>query len=169
MVPPIEGEAERNVPRANPAPPVEDTRAPLFAEVESADYRKRWSDIQTGFGTTTPGRRMGGFAGAEAMSAPEGFANERTNLEHQWDRGDKVTTEDSRIVLRRYRSFFDRLLSIEIIKEEGMLYTLAVILLIAWLLGLAGTYTIGSFVHALLVLAVVLFVIGLLSGRRPVI
>jgi hypothetical protein len=50
-----------------------------------------------------------------------------------------------------------------------MLYTLAVILLIAWLLGLAGTYTIGAFVHALLVLAIVLFVIGLLSGRRTVI
>lgn len=47
-----------------------------------------------------------------------------------------------------------------------MLYTLAVILLIAWLLGLVGTYTIGAFVHVLLVLALVLFVVGLLSGRR---
>ena len=46
-----------------------------------------------------------------------------------------------------------------------MLYTLAVILLIAWLLGIVGTYTIGAFVHVLLVLAIVLFVIGLLSGR----
>lgn len=50
-----------------------------------------------------------------------------------------------------------------------MLYTLAVILLIAWLLGLVGTYTIGSFVHVLLVLAIVLFVIGLLSGRETVV
>ncbi len=50
-----------------------------------------------------------------------------------------------------------------------MLYTLAVILLIAWLLGIAGTYTIGSFVHALLVIAIVLFVVGLISGRRPVV
>jgi len=49
-----------------------------------------------------------------------------------------------------------------------MLYTLAVILLIAWLLGIVGTYTIGAFVHVLLVLAIVLFVIGLLSGRRVV-
>jgi hypothetical protein len=47
-----------------------------------------------------------------------------------------------------------------------MLYTIAVILLIAWLLGIVGTYTIGSFVHALLVVALVLFVVGLLSGRR---
>jgi uncharacterized membrane protein YtjA (UPF0391 family) len=47
-----------------------------------------------------------------------------------------------------------------------MLYTFAVILLIAWLLGIVGTYTIGAFVHVLLVIAVVLFVVGLLSGRR---
>ena len=47
-----------------------------------------------------------------------------------------------------------------------MLYTIAVILLIAWLLGLVGTYTIGGFVHVLLVAALVLFFIGLISGRR---
>ncbi len=49
-----------------------------------------------------------------------------------------------------------------------MLYTLAVILLIAWLLGVVGTYTVGAFVHVLLVIAVVLFVAGLLSGRRTI-
>ncbi|MGE5813926.1 MAG: lmo0937 family membrane protein [Acidobacteriota bacterium] len=47
-----------------------------------------------------------------------------------------------------------------------MLYTLAVILLVAWLLGIVGTYTIGAFVHVLLVIAIVLFVVGLLNGRR---
>ena len=50
-----------------------------------------------------------------------------------------------------------------------MLYTLAVILLIAWLLGMVGTYTIGSFVHVLLVIALVLFLVGVLSGRRTVV
>lgn len=50
-----------------------------------------------------------------------------------------------------------------------MLYTLAVILLIAWLLGIVGTYTIGAFVHVLLVIAVVLFILGMLSGRRTVV
>jgi hypothetical protein len=54
-------------------------------------------------------------------------------------------------------------------REAGMLYTLAVILLVAWLLGVVGTYTIGAFVHLLLVLAIVLFVLGLLSGRRTVV
>jgi Family of unknown function (DUF5670) len=50
----------------------------------------------------------------------------------------------------------------------AMLYTIAVILLIAWVLGLVGTYTIGSFVHVLLVVAIVLFLVGLLSGRRTI-
>lgn len=47
-----------------------------------------------------------------------------------------------------------------------MLYTLAVILLIMWLLGLVSGYTIGAFVHVLLVVAVVLLLAGFLSGRR---
>jgi len=47
-----------------------------------------------------------------------------------------------------------------------MLYTIAVILLIAWLLGYLGIYTIGSFVNVLLVVAIVLFLAGLVGGRR---
>ena len=46
-----------------------------------------------------------------------------------------------------------------------MLFTLAVILLIAWLLGVGGTYTVGAFVHVLLVIAIVLFIVGMLSRR----
>ena len=50
-----------------------------------------------------------------------------------------------------------------------MLYTLAVILLIAWLLGVVGTYTIGAFIHVLLVIAVVLFLVGIIQGNRSVV
>jgi hypothetical protein len=49
-----------------------------------------------------------------------------------------------------------------------MLYTIAVILLIMWLLGLVGGYTIGAFIHVLLVVALVLFLVRLLTGRRVV-
>jgi hypothetical protein len=49
-----------------------------------------------------------------------------------------------------------------------MLYTLAVILLILWLLAIVGGFTVGPSVHLLLVIAVVLFVIALLRGRRVV-
>jgi hypothetical protein len=51
----------------------------------------------------------------------------------------------------------------------GMLFTLAVILFVLWLLGVVGTYTIGGVVHLLLVIALVLFVLGLVSGRRTIV
>ena len=50
-----------------------------------------------------------------------------------------------------------------------MLMMIAVILLIAWLLGVVGTYTIGAFVHLLLVIAIVLFLVSFISGRRTVV
>ena len=49
-----------------------------------------------------------------------------------------------------------------------MLYTIAVILLILWLLGLVTGYTIGAFIHVLLVLALVLLLVQVVSGRRVV-
>ena len=50
-----------------------------------------------------------------------------------------------------------------------MLYTLAMILLIAWLLGFVGVYTVGAAIHVLLVIAIVLFLVGIVSGRRTVV
>ncbi len=47
-----------------------------------------------------------------------------------------------------------------------MLYTLAVVLLILWALGMVSGYTIGAFIHVLLVVAVVLVLVQLISGRR---
>ncbi|MGZ3252685.1 MAG: lmo0937 family membrane protein [Burkholderiaceae bacterium] len=47
-----------------------------------------------------------------------------------------------------------------------MLYTIAVVLLILWLLGLVTSYTIGGFIHILLVVAVVMILIRIISGRR---
>ena len=50
-----------------------------------------------------------------------------------------------------------------------MLFTLAAILLILWVLGLVSGYTLGNFIYVLLVIALVLFVVGLFTGRRPVV
>ena len=50
-----------------------------------------------------------------------------------------------------------------------MLQTLAVILLVLWLLGIVSGYTLGNFIYILLVIAVVLFLVGLISGRRTVV
>ena len=47
-----------------------------------------------------------------------------------------------------------------------MLYTIAVVLLILWLLGLVSSYTVGGFIHILLVIAIVMFLVGLIGGRK---
>jgi hypothetical protein len=47
-----------------------------------------------------------------------------------------------------------------------MLYTIAVVLLILWILGLVSSYTIGGFIHILLVVAVVMILVNLISGRK---
>lgn len=47
-----------------------------------------------------------------------------------------------------------------------MLYTIAVVLLIVWLLGLVSSYTVGGFIHILLVIAIVMFLVGLIGRRR---
>jgi hypothetical protein len=49
-----------------------------------------------------------------------------------------------------------------------MLYTIAIVLLVLWLLGLVSTYTMGGFIHILLVLAIVLVLLRVISGRRVV-
>ena len=49
-----------------------------------------------------------------------------------------------------------------------MLYTIAVVLIVLWLLGLVTGYTIGSFIHVLLVIAVIMILVNLISGRKGV-
>jgi len=86
----------------------------LFPENETNDFRTRWTDIQTGF-VDEPRRAV---EQADALVAEvikrlaNSFAEERSKLEGQWGRGDDVSTEDLRLSLRRYRSFFDRLLNV---------------------------------------------------------
>ena len=49
-----------------------------------------------------------------------------------------------------------------------MLYTIAVILLVLWLVGMVSSYTVGGFIHVLLVIAVVVVLLRVISGRRPI-
>jgi Family of unknown function (DUF5670) len=51
-------------------------------------------------------------------------------------------------------------------KEKAVLYTLIVVLLILWAVGLVTSYTLGGFIHILLVVALVMLVVNLLSGRK---
>jgi hypothetical protein len=87
---------------------------PLFSESEIADFRSQWSKVQTGF-VDEPRRTVEDadkLVASVMQRLAEGFANERSGLEKQWDRGDNVSTEDLRVALQRYRSFFDRLLKL---------------------------------------------------------
>ena len=52
-------------------------------------------------------------------------------------------------------------------EEDDMLWTIVVILLVLWLLGLVSSYTLGGFIHLLLVIAVIVVIINLIQGRRP--
>ncbi|MGB9475735.1 MAG: lmo0937 family membrane protein [Candidatus Udaeobacter sp.] len=52
-------------------------------------------------------------------------------------------------------------------RKEYMLWTIFVILLVLWLLGLVSSYTMGGFIHILLVIAIVVLIIQLIQGRRP--
>lgn len=66
------------------------------------------------------------------------------------------------------RATLDPLLQLRIAKEQNMLWTICLILLVLWALGLATSYTAGGLIHVLLVIAVVVVVIRLLQGRRVV-
>ena len=87
---------------------------PLFPANELEELRNRWSAIQTAFvdEPRTAVEQADGLVAAAMKRLAEVFAEERFKLEQQWDRGDNVSTEDLRIALQRYRSFFQRLLSI---------------------------------------------------------
>jgi hypothetical protein len=87
---------------------------PLFAQNDTQDFRSRWEKIQIGF--VDEPRKAVEQADELVASAikrlAEVFATERQKLESEWDKTDNVSTEDLRVALRRYRSFFDRLLSV---------------------------------------------------------
>jgi hypothetical protein len=91
-----------------------DDREALLPANFVQDLRTRWSTIQTSFVDEPRGavQQADELVASAIKRLAESFADERNNLEQQWDRGDDVNTEDLRQALRRYRSFFERLLSV---------------------------------------------------------
>ena len=93
---------------------IDEATAPLFANEDASGYRSRWGAIQTGF-VDEPRKAVeeADTLVAEVMKRlAEVFAEERQQLESQWERSDEVSTEDLRQAMQRYRAFFERLLSI---------------------------------------------------------
>ena len=93
--------------------PAPDTGGSLLPAETDATFQERWKEIQTRF-VDEP---RGAVEDADSLVAnlmqqlAEGFAKERERLEAQWGRGEDISTEDLRVALQRYRTFFQRLLS----------------------------------------------------------
>jgi hypothetical protein len=115
---PLARERAADEPSAESDPPQGETdseheREPLLSEENTAGFTERWHEIQVGF-VDEP---RDSVAQADTLVADlmqqlaASFSEERERLERQWDSGDDVSTEDLRVALTRYRSFFDRLLS----------------------------------------------------------
>ena len=98
--------------QANADAPNGDQRTALFDATDAGRLRSRWADAQAEF-VDSPQQAV---QDADALVAElmqrlaETFARERATLEQQWIRGEDVSTEDLRVALTRYRSFFERLL-----------------------------------------------------------
>jgi hypothetical protein len=87
--------------------------ASLLPHDEEIDLRRRWEEIQTRF-VDDPRQAVEDadvLVAGVMKSLADGFAQAREQLEGQWSRGEDVSTEDLRVALQRYRSFFQRLLS----------------------------------------------------------
>jgi hypothetical protein len=90
-----------------------DGAEPLLPVDQADRFRQSWEEIQRDF----VDRPRESVEQADALVADlmqrlaAGFSNERSRLESQWEGGDDVSTEDLRVALTRYRSFFQRLLS----------------------------------------------------------
>jgi len=91
-----------------------DALEPLFADDRATELRGRWHALQARF-VDDPRETV---ADADSLVAEllqelaRGFSDARSSLEQQWSRGDDVSTEDLRLTLQRYRSFFERLLAV---------------------------------------------------------
>jgi hypothetical protein len=96
------------------APALDKQVVPLFSAEEAKDFRARWDVIQVSF-VDEPRQvveQADSLIAVAMKRLAEMFAAERARLESQWDRGDNVSTEDLRLALQRYRSFFGRILSV---------------------------------------------------------
>jgi hypothetical protein len=88
---------------------------PLFKDKEAQEFRDLWQDVQAAFVDDPRSSvvKADDLVTRVIKSVEENFAAERLELENQWNQGKQVSTEDLRTMFKRYRSFFDRLLTLE--------------------------------------------------------
>jgi hypothetical protein len=87
---------------------------PLFADVTLSGLRSRWDDVQAAFVDDPKEcvQKADALVAQVVEQLTTGFSEARSRLEAQWDRGEQASTEDLRLALKRYREFFQRLLSV---------------------------------------------------------
>jgi hypothetical protein len=93
---------------------VTEPRTAMFPRTETEDFRKRWNDIQADF-VDSPRQsvqKADELVDAIIQRLAEVFSAEQEKLESNWGAGRDISTEELRQALQRYRSFFDRLLSL---------------------------------------------------------
>jgi hypothetical protein len=85
-----------------------------FLHRKAGEFRSQWSTLQTGFVDEPRGTVEGAdkLVASVLQKLAEDFVTERSSLVQQWESSDKVSTEDLRVALRSYRSFFNRLLKL---------------------------------------------------------
>jgi len=96
-----------------PQPPPQTSHS-IFSKQQADELRERWNTIQTAF-IDEPQRSVkdaDALVASATKQIADAFANQKGELEKQWSRGDQVSTEELRITLQQYRTFFSRLLSI---------------------------------------------------------
>ena len=92
----------------------EEDFTPLFENSEAEDFRKQWLDIQSRFvdDPSVSVKDADDLVASVISNITRSFADKRMGLESQWKSGD-VSTEDLRVAMKRYRSFFNRLLTLQ--------------------------------------------------------
>jgi len=92
----------------------EELSGPLLAEGFSREMRTRWDSIQGSFidDPRSAVQHADELVASAIKKLAESFASERQGLEQQWAQGGDASTEDLRLALRKYRAFFQRLLSV---------------------------------------------------------
>jgi 5'-deoxynucleotidase YfbR-like HD superfamily hydrolase len=113
-LPTVPRDGTRNETQNSDVKSAEKQLAALFLPDAAKEFRSRWDAVQRGF-VDDPSQavRQADELVAQVMKGlAETFSNERTKLESEIDQTDKTSTENLRVALRRYRSFFERLLSL---------------------------------------------------------
>lgn len=101
--------------RESESPKMADEFVPLLSKEKAEDFRSHWQKIQTGFVDDPHNsvEKADDLVERVMNSITETFAKERSSLENQWNQGAEASTEDLRLAIKRYRSFFNRLLTLE--------------------------------------------------------